>query len=247
MHPLEEFTLFPKLPQEMQLEIWKRARPAARVVEINVKVDENNNETLIATSDFPVLLHVYQISRELSLKSYTPCFASILQKPVYFDHKRDELLLGSSQALHEFTSILHEKTDLQEEEKINFLSLNIFSGSSIQRRRNEIEDFYDVLSLVFEAQARLEDLVSKFSIPKWLTVLVPEGRLRFVSTFRSLFKDQGEPEISNFAFALGISKRHITVLKYGLSDDGMSMVETLLKWIQDGGGVNDSMQGVIPD
>ena len=243
MRPLEEFTLFPKLPQEMQLEIWKRARPAARVVEIKVKVDEKNKETLIAISDFPILLQVCQVSRELSLKSYTPCFASILQKPVYFDHKRDELLLGSSQALRGFTCnlALSETQYQQKEEKISFLSLNIFSGFSRQRPRGEIEDFYDVPSRVLEAEARLVYLVSKFNIPQRLTILVPEGRQRsirlFVSTFMSLFKDQREPELSNlgdaFACALGNSKRHITILAYGLSDDSMSMVETLSKRIQD--------------
>jgi hypothetical protein len=177
------------------------------------------------------------------LKSYTPCFASILQKPVYFDHKRDELLLGSSQALRGFTCkiALSETQDQQKEEKINFLSLNIFSGFSRQRPRGEIEDFYDVLSRVFEAQARLEYLVSKFNIPQRLTILVPEGRQRsirlFVSTFMSLFKDQREPELWNlggaFACALGNSKRHTTILAYGLSDDSMSMVETLSKRVQD--------------
>ena len=256
MHPLEVFTLFPKLPQEMQLEIWKRARPAARVVEINVKVDENNKKTIFAISDFPVLLHVCQVSRELSLKSCTPCFASILQKPVYFDHKRDELLLGSIQAWRVFSSRLNKTPYQNKEERINFLSLNIFSGSSRQRQEDEIEDLGDILFRVSDAQIRLKSLFLKFAIPKWLTILVPKERLRsvrlFISTFMPILKksnNQREPQLSNlgeaFKFTRGNSKYHVAILKYGLSDDGMSMVETLLKWVQDGGVVNDSMQGVV--
>ncbi|KUJ24173.1 uncharacterized protein LY89DRAFT_713079 [Mollisia scopiformis] len=63
--PLKEFTVFPKLPIELRLEIFGEAMPGPRVIEIMWA-----NDHLYTDCPIPALLHTCAESRNLALKTF---------------------------------------------------------------------------------------------------------------------------------------------------------------------------------
>jgi hypothetical protein len=90
---LTEFTIFPKLPPEVQIKIWKNTIPASRL--IRVKVQENADNIQFSTNiSVPVLLSVCHTSRETILKVYSACLESG-DRMIRFDGDNDILVLFS--------------------------------------------------------------------------------------------------------------------------------------------------------
>jgi hypothetical protein len=75
-----QFTIFPNLPTELQLKIWKHAIPEPRImkVEVQTKIDEDGEARMIfTTNDKPsALLRACKKSRQAILESYTVCLAT---------------------------------------------------------------------------------------------------------------------------------------------------------------------------
>lgn len=123
-----KFTLFPKLPLELQLMIWKAALPKGKVVTIDHIMDWESLRLLIQSrsplniglpsfqwnpdlrsrikmkSDciIPAMLHACSISRVVTLKHLKPVFAAQLGRPIFFNFQTDILHLSHSQTMRIF-------------------------------------------------------------------------------------------------------------------------------------------------
>ncbi|PMD60849.1 uncharacterized protein K444DRAFT_381764 [Hyaloscypha bicolor E] len=95
---LTEFTLFPKLPVELQIKIWKYAIPPPRLVRVNVRRRFPFSLGLVCFSTntpVPGLLGACKTSRETILKVYTTCIKS-RNRMIRMDGDKDVLVLFSS-------------------------------------------------------------------------------------------------------------------------------------------------------
>ena len=110
-----EFHQFPKLPLELQLEVWKLAIAEPRVVAIKTttanswekvdgRMERNTNYYLKLTNTIPATLHTCQISRQEALKTYKPSFQAQIGKPIYFNGVKDILFFNSYKDVSMFTS-----------------------------------------------------------------------------------------------------------------------------------------------
>ena len=102
--PLTEFTLFPKLPPELQIKIWKHAIPSPRLVRVNVRPSSVNfgpNKIrgvirFSTNTTVPGLLGACQTSREAILKLYTTCLRGPEGRMIRLDGNNDILVLFTS-------------------------------------------------------------------------------------------------------------------------------------------------------
>lgn len=109
------FTLFPKLPSELQLMIWDHAAAGRGERHIIITSADEKLESLDTHGDhhvlhkaqavavnLPPLLHTCFQSRALALKHYTLSFETSLKHPVYFDYDKDKLVMVGQQAWDSF-------------------------------------------------------------------------------------------------------------------------------------------------
>lgn len=104
LQPNLTFLLFPKLPVELQAQIWLYALPGPRVIEIQKKwrtVIKGLAQQQYGSSlaDPIALLGASHHSREIALKYYKPGFSSQLARPAYFDATKDIVLMADLNAL----------------------------------------------------------------------------------------------------------------------------------------------------
>jgi hypothetical protein len=129
---VEGFHLFPKLPAEIKLKIWKLSLPGPRAITIrpgkhsyittnivggilpNPNVYDVYNDKAVTKT--PALLQVNRESREVALKSYRPIFrCQPNDSIVYFDFAIDYLQLPTHSSLvHFFQS--HYNSNLRADE-----------------------------------------------------------------------------------------------------------------------------------
>src|SRR4051812_38670728 len=92
---INTFEYFPKLPPEVQLEIWKTAAAEGQVIKIDEKVvvfDLFADPTslpqqvrgTITEGGYPAILRASHASRKEGLKIYKLCLRSIFKHPIYF-------------------------------------------------------------------------------------------------------------------------------------------------------------------
>jgi hypothetical protein len=108
------FTVFPKLPKELQAMIWKRALPGPRVIQIDTDdveeyVTRSRNVSVSwwyivkAITQVPAILHTTAESRKIALQPYKLCFGEHLDgKQVNFDQKCDIMYITNSEATGSF-------------------------------------------------------------------------------------------------------------------------------------------------
>ena len=103
------FTSFPKLPAELQNQIWSDALPGPKVVTISLKHGYNRRgrpATQCHVSKAPIhllsILHTCYASRTVALKRYRVTFEKQLRRPIYFDFNNDVLHLSSYEAAMKF-------------------------------------------------------------------------------------------------------------------------------------------------
>lgn len=119
--PLKKFWLFPYLPFELRLQIWKLARPKSRRVDVIFKKDRRSKQHLFI-GDPPALLSVCMESRHEMLKFYRIAFrhADGLN-PCYFDFQRDTLYLTAymtSSQLSDFVLKSETKGDFRKLQRL---------------------------------------------------------------------------------------------------------------------------------
>lgn len=118
--PLVTFHVFPRLPQELQDEIWQQALPGPRLITIaqrlsgtlaglsmnqvasNIHLLRNTIRALVQP---PVLLQVTIKSRSVALQRYQPMFPNVLSDPVFVDPDVDILHFYNHRALAAFDQV----------------------------------------------------------------------------------------------------------------------------------------------
>jgi hypothetical protein len=116
-HPPTSFTLFPQLPFELRLKIWRHCAPPPRIVAIGYKKGSSaeKGQTFISYAGWrrpkpiplvvwtspdpvPTTLHICHESRQEAMKSYGPSFGSVFhQGEIYFNFAKDTLRFGNGQ------------------------------------------------------------------------------------------------------------------------------------------------------
>ena len=90
-----QFISFPKLPQELQHQIWDMSRPAVRIITISAIMASPGNTEYMSTINanmFPIgLLQACRDSRSAALRWYQPILRGPLTNPIFFDVERDTL------------------------------------------------------------------------------------------------------------------------------------------------------------
>lgn len=108
-HSPSTFVLFPKLPPELRIKIWRLTIPTDRVVKIlaggyaldppDSYVDKEGNTDgrhcfkTRSTETIPILLHINRESRAEGLRIYELCLGTRFLYPVYFNFVNDAIHL----------------------------------------------------------------------------------------------------------------------------------------------------------
>jgi hypothetical protein len=88
------FDLFPTLPAEIRLKIWRQTCPS-RVIEVQLHVDSESDPATpeisldrrpLARPSLPIIFHVCQESRDEALSIYLPCAGSTFASPHPFPY-----------------------------------------------------------------------------------------------------------------------------------------------------------------
>ncbi|KAH8790337.1 hypothetical protein F5882DRAFT_517232 [Hyaloscypha sp. PMI_1271] len=85
LQPLETFTLFPRLPIDIRVEIWKLMSTQPRKVKLFFDISSASraeSRTIEGQSKIPVVLQINRESREEGLRFYTKCRESVEAKLV---------------------------------------------------------------------------------------------------------------------------------------------------------------------
>ena len=86
------FTLFPNLPTELQIKIWRRALPSPRIIQLHYL----NGTYSFHGARPPPVLHICRTSREVALSVFEPAFTRDGQRvPVYINLAHDILYLAA--------------------------------------------------------------------------------------------------------------------------------------------------------
>jgi hypothetical protein len=200
--PERTFSLFPKLPVELQTQIWLYALPGPRVIELHKKwktvikglAQEEYGSSL---ADPIPLLRTSRHSRKIALKFYKPRFSNHLALPVYFDATEDVVLMADLNALE---YILQKRSGSLRRDGVRCFAidptsrLNTSTGIFGFTRRTTHDITNDGVSYLAQAIKRyrtLEELVILYptgednEIPSWFENSVIElleeavGRLGF--------------------------------------------------------------------
>jgi hypothetical protein len=125
---LEAFTLFPKLPTEIQLKIWKLAMPGPRLIKIGhrpqfaTRPSGSVDMFYQKSQKIPTpLLHTCRETRAMVLKTIKPRFRLSSRHPIYFDFEKDTLFLDMTWG---YASAFIHSCIPEERKQIQFLILN---------------------------------------------------------------------------------------------------------------------------
>ena len=158
------FTLFPGLPLELRLMVWKFALPGPRIITVKrcirqlakndwANADCGHQKVARSNAISPALLYANRESRTVALASYKPSFGSQLFKPAYFDFAHDSLFFPmASTDLESFLvheeDILGQHTPLSDVACVQKVILGVerFTDPMINTRR--LNHFKSLSSLV---------------------------------------------------------------------------------------------------
>jgi len=130
--PLTEFTIFGKLPIELQVMVWVRAIPPTTVIEMrslgcapNYVEDPKRRWTHEAIITYNSILGTCKISREVALKDLCSRefkFGEVLKRPLPFDVEKD-ILMSQINSLLSWT--LQENLKMVKRMGISFLAIKM--------------------------------------------------------------------------------------------------------------------------
>jgi len=108
--PLSKFELFPKLPIELRLKVWKLSMPGPRRVDVRFLSDGRRGDHEF-TAEMPVLLHVCQESRNEVLKKYEVIFKHPKAlNQCYFNFELDTLHMLYSSCSQKYQFVAKSKS-----------------------------------------------------------------------------------------------------------------------------------------
>jgi len=186
------FTLFPKLPPELRLEIWRLSIPKNRVVRIiaggcvldppDAHVDEQGNTEdgrycfrTQSTETIPALLHTSRESRAEGLKMYSLCLATRLIYPVYFNFTSDFVLLRGEGDFRRFHRLNPPATNAaQELEEFHSNLRHLIIAEDEWRNHfhvlllHDISEFRNLKTLIFPKFDENRGLPHENAVRSWL-------------------------------------------------------------------------------
>jgi hypothetical protein len=96
------FTLFPKLPTELRLKIWKYALPGPRAIRVQ-RAWSTLSRRIRAVAKPPAVLQINSESRQLALRFYEVSFNNAIKgRPIGIDYQVDALYMESWGAFNSF-------------------------------------------------------------------------------------------------------------------------------------------------
>lgn len=182
--PAQTFPFFPKLPVELQRQIWVHALPGPRVIEIHKKGKTivkglTQQEYGSALFDPVALLHTCRQSREIVLKCYKLALSNRLTLSVYFDATTDIVLMADVNALE---YILQKRIGSQLGDEVRYIAIDPTSplntntgifGSSRRTTHDITNNGISYLAQAIERYRSLEEVIILYptrednEIPSW--------------------------------------------------------------------------------
>jgi hypothetical protein len=150
--PQPTFTLFPNLPIELQIKIWKYALPGPRIIQLHYL---NGAFSFYGARHPPVLL-TCRTSREVALTVYKRAFPHN-DKSIYIDFAYDTLHLATSPRMCQHAAGLFP--DIKE--KIQSLAVEISSEDDLEKsaidiKLSRLSDLKEIIFVVGHTERLLE-------------------------------------------------------------------------------------------
>jgi len=229
--PAQTFPFFPKLPVELQTQIWMHALPGPRVIEIHKKWKTiikglAQQEYGSALVDPIALLQTCLQSREIAFKFYKLAFSSQLTRPVYFDATTDVVLMADLNALE---YILQRRSGSLRRDKVRYCAidptspLNTNTGIFRSTRRTTHDITNDGVSYLAQAIKRYRSLEE-------LIILYPAGEDNEIpSWFENSVIELLEEAVERLGFDPN-DMPNITCWPYQASDRGAGRRRAIREW-----------------
>ncbi len=148
------FTLFPKLPTELQIKIWTCALPGPRIIQCH----HLNGSVSFKGARPPAALHACRTSREVAQSVFKPAFTrNGQQAPIYINLAHDTLHLATHPEMCEYTAGLYP--DIKE--KVQSLAMEISSVEDLEKSFLDIglsylENLREIIIVVGHQERSLE-------------------------------------------------------------------------------------------
>ena len=182
-----KFTLFPRLPKELQLLVWSFAESKAQTISVSTKCkreqdtpDElacsRNNSLCFHISGYspPVLLHVCYDLRVVALKSYCLAFREQFARPIYMNFEKDSLLLTSIHAARCFyTSTSSLGVSARNMDSLRTLTVYTHQGINVADLGALCKNFTGLKLLCYLSRNASRD---RFMEGQYLTRIYPSNR-----------------------------------------------------------------------
>ncbi|KAF8846612.1 hypothetical protein BDZ45DRAFT_682421 [Acephala macrosclerotiorum] len=152
--PPPTFTLFPTLPAELQIKIWRYTLPGPRIIQLQYS---KSSSSFHGTRP-PPALHTCRTSREIALSVFEPAFTRNDQlKPIYIDFAHDTLHLATNSEMCKHMASLYPDF----KEKIQSLAIEISKEKNLEKQTIDIglshlSNLREIIFVVRHAKKLLE-------------------------------------------------------------------------------------------
>jgi 2EXR family len=150
--PQTAFTLFPELPPELRLIIWKMSIPGPRIVEVrceNPSWNCFNNQSVL-----PGSFSANRESRAATLKKDNLAFAPLFRQPVYFNFAIDTLYFPNYPSLAGFIKLYKSNVPRAADKKNKIRCIivnNLYSCLFKRGQGNLVRPFKNLDTIVIQA------------------------------------------------------------------------------------------------
>jgi hypothetical protein len=174
--PLTSFTVFPDLPAELRIKIWRFSFPGPRLVSLRLHdEDDPLKSSCRSSAEIPVALSVCYESRVEAQKQYKLSFARIagvdevLEPQIYFDFDRDTLFIPEFNPAAQLIVGLIHKPDRNKVENVAILGPTVpIPGTALPVYQTEDDVHVRLCLRSFEGLKKLSFVANPFFgfIPK---------------------------------------------------------------------------------